>query len=221
VALRRWLALCGSVGVVLVALAFTVVSGKTPNDKASAAKVVSFYRDHATANKIGALMVIIGAVLLVLFAARLREALRGDRLADGVLAVAAFGGGVVLASGLAFSASVHFALVAAADHRFAAPAQTLNVLDGNDFFAIIAGIAIVMLAAGISTVRRPVLPRWLGWVAIVAGILSLAGPIGFAGFLLGSLWILVVGILLATRRLVTVGAIEAAAVNEIVVEPHA
>ena len=42
--LKRWLAACGVVATVLVALAFTVVGGDTPDDKASAAKVaISFH----------------------------------------------------------------------------------------------------------------------------------------------------------------------------------
>jgi len=64
------------------------------------------------------------------------EVLRGDGTAGGVLPIAAFGGVLVLAASLLGSAIVHFALVQAADHRFAAPAQTLNVLDNNDFFGI-------------------------------------------------------------------------------------
>jgi hypothetical protein len=216
VTLRRWLALCGVVAPVLIVVAFTAVGGSTPNDKASAAKVVSYYRDHKTASMIAALMVAIGAVLLVLFAARLRELLRGDGLRGDVLPIAAFGGFVVLASGLFVLSAVHFALVQAADHRFATPAQTLNVLDNNDFFVLVGGMALIMLAAGIATVRQPVLPRWLGWAAIVIGILSLAGPVGFAGVLLAVIWIFVVAILLLVRTdLYTVGEVE---VTEVIVE---
>src|SRR5882762_4031849 len=128
--LRRWLAVCGVAAPVLVILAFTVVAGSTPDDKASAATVVSYYRDHKDANFAAALMVAIAAVLFVLFAARLREllrgdGLRGDGLVGGALPLAAFGGLVVLAVSLLFSASIHFALVQAADRRFAIPAQTL------------------------------------------------------------------------------------------------
>jgi hypothetical protein len=204
--LRRWLALCGAVAPVLVVLAFTVVSGKTPDDKAGAATVISFYRDHKNANMAGALMVTIAAVLLVLFAARLREVLRGDGLGGAVLPTAALGGVLVLAASLLGSAVVHFALVQAADHRFAAPAQTLNVLDNNDFFGIVGGMAAIMFAAGIATVRRPSLPRWLGWVAIVIGVLSLLGPLGFVGILLGVIWLIVVAILMLVRTdLVAIG----------------
>jgi hypothetical protein len=44
-----------------------------------------------------------------------------------------------------------------------------------------------------------VLPRWLGWAAIVIGVLSLAGPIGFAGFLLCLVWLIVAAILMLVR----------------------
>jgi hypothetical protein len=213
--LRRWLALCGIVAPVLIVLAFTVVSGKTPNDKASAAKVVSFYRDHKDANMVAALMVTIAAVLLGLFAARLREVLRGDRVVSGVLPIAAFGGVLILAAGLLFSATVHFALVQAADHRLAAPAQTLNVLDNNDFFLLVGGLALLMLAAGIATLRRPVLPRWLGWAAIVIGVLCLAGPVGFAGVILSVIWIVVVAILMLVRA--DLIAIDGVTVTEVIV----
>jgi hypothetical protein len=197
--LRRWLAICGVAAPVLIVLAFTAVGGSTPSDKASAAKVVSYYRDHKNASMIAALMVAIGAVLLVLFAARLRELLRGGGMGSDVLPIAAFGGFVVLSSGLLLLSTLHFALVQAADHRFASPAQTLNVLDNNDFFVLVGGMALIMLAAGIATVRQPVLPRWLGWAAIVIGILTLAGPVGFAGVLLAVIWIFVVAILMLVR----------------------
>ncbi len=213
--LRRWLALGGVVAPVLIVLGFTVVGGSTPDDKASAAKVVSYYRDHKDASMVAALMVAIGAVLLVLFAARLREVLRGGRSGSDLLPITVFGGFLILATGLLLMALVHFALVQAADHRFASPAQTLNVLDSNDFFVLLGGMCLVMLASGIAIVRRPVLPRWLGWTAIVVAVLSLAGPAGFFGLILGTVWIFVVAILIFTRDDETV--VDEVDVTEVVV----
>jgi hypothetical protein len=107
-------------------------------------------------------------------------------------------------------------LVQAADHRFAAAAQTLNVLDNNDFFVLVGGMALIMLAAGIATVRQAVLPRWLGWAAIVIGILSLAGPAGFVGVLLAVIWIFVVAILMLVRT--ELNAVDEVEVAEVIVE---
>jgi hypothetical protein len=39
----------------------------------------------------------------------------------------------------------------------------------------------------------------MGWAAIVFGVLSLAGPIGFAGVLGAALWVLVASIILSLR----------------------
>jgi len=197
--LRRWLAICGVVSPLLIALAFTVVGGDTPDEKSSAEKVVTYFHAHQTAGRVAALMVVIGAVLLVLFAARLREVLRsaGD---GGVLPTASFGGAVLTAGGLGLMAAVHFALIQAAQHRFDAPAQTLNVLDENDFFLTIAGFAVFFLGSGLAIVRVRTLPQWLGWVAIVIAVLCVAGPLGFIGLVAGLLWILVVAVILLVRK---------------------
>jgi hypothetical protein len=204
--LRRWLALCGAGAAVLFAVG-TGLGGPSPQDDASAAKVVSYFRDHPTVTRVGSLILAIAAVLVVLFAARLRELLQSGQPVDRLLPVAAFGGAVILAVGALLDAVVGFALVQAADHKFAAPAQTLNVLFNNDFFVVAGGIAVLLLATGISTVRRPVLPRWLGWAAIVIGILSLAGPAGFFGAILAIVWLLVVSILMFVRKdLIAAGA---------------
>src|ERR1700730_9093333 len=103
---RRWLALCGVVAVLLLPVAFVAVAGNTPNDKASADKVVSYYRGHLNANRVAALMITIAAVLFVLFGARLWEVLRGDRLGSAVFPVAALGGAFITSTGLLLGAVV-------------------------------------------------------------------------------------------------------------------
>jgi len=193
---RKWLALCGIVAAVLIPLSIIVISGNTPDDNASAAKVVSFYRAHENANKLAAVLVVLAAVLLLLFAAQLREVLQGDQPGAGVLTLAAWSGLLLIGGGTMVAAAIHIALVNAAHDRFLAAAQSLNVLDNYIFFAMTAGFALFGLAAGFATLQRPVLPRWLGWVAIVFGVLGLLGPLGFFGLLLGLLWIIVVGVLI-------------------------
>jgi hypothetical protein len=197
--MRRWLALCGVGAAVLFAVG-TVLGGPSPQDDASASKVVSYFRDHVTITRVGSLLLALAGVLVVLFAARLREVLQSGQPGRDVLSLAAFGGAVILAAGALLDAVVGFALVQAADHKFGAPAQTLNVMFNNDFFMVTGGIAVLLLATGISTVRRPVLPRWLGWAAIVIGVLSLAGPAGFLGAILAIVWLLVVSIRLFVRK---------------------
>ncbi len=193
--LRRWLALSGVGAAVLFALTF-VTAGGTPNDDASAAKVVSYFQGHRGGTQVTALLAVIAAVLLILFAVRLREYLQDDGPDGSLLANAALSGAVILAAGSMLDSAFTYALVRTSHLRFPVPAQTLNVLHNDDFYIIFGGIAILLLAAGIATVRRPALPRWLGWAAIVIGIISLAGPFGFAGGGLSIIWLFVVAILI-------------------------
>ena len=196
--LRRWLALSGVGAAVLFAVSF-FSGGGTPNDDARAATVVKYFQDHRVGTQVFNLLGVIAAVLLILFAVRLREFLRDDGSDGGLLSTAAFGGALILAAGVMLDSAITFGLVRAARLNFAGPAQTLNVLSNNDFYIIFGGIAILLLGAGIATVRRPALPRWLGWAAIAVAILSLAGPIGFFGAILAMLWLLVVSIIIFRR----------------------
>ena len=56
----------------------------------------------------------------------------------------------------------------------------------------------LLLSSGLSIALYGSLPRWLGWVAILLGVVGLT-PIGFVAFLGGGLWILVVSVLLTLR----------------------
>ena len=56
-----------------------------------------------------------------------------------------------------------------------------------------------MLATGLSVVLHGGLPKWLGWIAVLFGVVGLT-PVGFIGFLGGAVWIVVVSVLLARRR---------------------
>ena len=158
---RRWLAVCGIAAAVLFAVG-TAISGGSPQDDASASKVVSYYRDHLTGTKVGALILVIAAVLLVLFAARLRELLRNGQPGGDVSPIAAFGGAVLLAAGSCLDAAVSFALAQAGDNKFAGAAQTLNVVSNNDFFLVVGGIATLLLATGNGEKARFAALAWLG-----------------------------------------------------------
>ncbi len=203
---RQWLALCGVVAAILVPLAFLVLSGNTPSETASGAAVVSFYSANDMRNKAAAIAVIVAAVLLVLFAAQLREVLHGHEPGAGVLSLAAFGGALIASAGLLCAVAVHLALVNTSDDGLAGPAQVLNILDSYAVFAAFGGFAVLLIAAGITTVRRPVLPRWLGWAAIVSGVLALPAGLGTVGFVLGLIWILVAGILMFRKDLIAASA---------------
>jgi hypothetical protein len=103
-----------------------------------------------------------------------------------------------MAVGLAIDTTIAFAIADAADDIDPIGVQALQALWDNDFVPIAMGAVIFLLSAGLGIVQTGALPRWLGWVAIVLAIVGLT-PIGFAAFLAGGIWIVVVSILLTMR----------------------
>ncbi|MDQ6852567.1 MAG: hypothetical protein M3046_02580 [Actinomycetota bacterium] len=196
--LARWTALAGVGFFVLFVVGF-LLTGDNPDETTSGTKVVSYYKDHRGRELVAFVLMTIGLVLLVFFAGRVRSVLREAEPGGELLSAIFFGGVIVLTAGALVGGAIHFALIDAADKGQVAVAHTLNVLDNNDFAPIAAGIAILLLAAGIATVLSPVLPRWLGWASIVIGVLNLT-PLGFIFSLLAVVWVLVVSILLAGGR---------------------
>jgi hypothetical protein len=52
-------------------------------------------------------------------------------------------------------------------------------------------------AAAILALRYAALPRWLGWVSALIGVVLLIGPIGWAAFIFATpIWTLIVSVLL-------------------------
>jgi len=194
--MERWAPLTGVLFTVLLAVAF-FVSGNTPDSKDSGEKVVSHY-DNANKFYVALIALFIATVAFMFFNGVLRSTLTRHERIPSWLSSTVFGGGVVYAVGLTVFGITQFALLDAADKNQVQVAQTLNVLDNDNFFPTVVGLAIVLLAvaaAVLGTTPR-VIPTWLGWVALVLGVVSFLGPLGFIAFLAFPIWTLVVAVVL-------------------------
>jgi hypothetical protein len=195
---ERLAPLTGVIFVVITVLVFAI-GGSTPGDHASAIKVATFYGKHHDKHMALAFILALGIPFLLFFVSTLRYELRRAG-GTGQLANAAFGGGVMAAMGFGILAFVHYALADAADNaKTIATTQTLNVLDNTDFIPVAAGVGVLVLASGLSVVRHGGLPSWLGWVAVVIGVLAFT-PAGFFAFLASGIWIAVASIMLTIAR---------------------
>ncbi|MGH9185381.1 MAG: hypothetical protein ACRD0U_06155, partial [Acidimicrobiales bacterium] len=136
--------------------------GETPDEETPAAEIITFYNDHATQFRIGAFALVLAAVLLLFFAGGLRQLLRsgeddggwGERLAS-----VALGGAVMFAAGLATFAISASAMVTAADLGQPDVVTALNVVDNNNFFLVMVGMATMLSATGLRALQSGVLPR--------------------------------------------------------------
>lgn len=191
----------------LAGVLFTVVfvigfltSGETPDTEATGQEVISNYDDSGQIF-ISMFGLVICAVLFMFFAGALRSHLRTGG-ADW-LASTAFGGAVVYTVGLGLFAMSQIALIDAADLGQPEVAQALNIIDNDNFFPTVIGLAVVLIATGWHVLATRSLPAWLGWVSVVLGVLALAGPAGFLAFLLFPVWVLVVALTLYRGKTAT------------------
>ena len=189
-----WTPLTGVAFLIVVIVGFTI-AGEPPDADSPQQEIVNHYVDNKDSVMVGAVLAGLAGLLLIFFAGTLRRALSAAEGPGGVLSAVAFAGAVVMAVGAAIDGTISFALAERADDIDPTATQALQALWDNDFLPLAMGTAVLLLAAGLSIVRHGAVPRWLGWVAIVLAIISFT-PLGFAGFLGGALWVVIVSVLL-------------------------
>ena len=187
---ERLAPLAGVLFTVIFAVGF-LTSGETPDTTATGQEVISHY-DDSGAILLSVLALVICAVVFMFFAGVLRSRLQAT--GPDWLASVAFGGAVVYTVSLGLFAMGQIALIDAADLGQPEVAQALNIIDNDNFFPSVIGLAVVLLATGWHALSSRSLPTWLGWATVVLGVLALDGPAGFIAFLLFPIWVLILAI---------------------------
>ena len=189
-----WTPLTGVLFVIVVVVSFTI-AGEPPDVEDPVQEIVSHYTDDKDAIFTGAILSGIAAALLIFFAGILRQALRAAEGPDGVLSLVSFAGAVVVAIGATIDSTISIALAEAADDIEPTAVQALQALWDNDFLPFAMGNLVFTLATGLSIVRHGALPKWVGWIGIVLGVVSLT-PVGFFAFFGAGIWILIISVIL-------------------------
>jgi hypothetical protein len=195
--LARFAPLTGVAFVVLLIPVF-FLGGEPPDADEKLPKVLDFWKSNDSELIIGALLAGIAAVFLLWFSGVLRSELRTAEGGTGRVSTTAYAGGIVLATWIAFSASIQFAAADTAGDVAPAVTQTLSVLNTDAFFGFAVGTATILFAAGGLFIRTGFLPGWLGWISVLLGIAALT-PAGFVAFIGLMIWIVAVSIVLFRR----------------------
>jgi len=193
----RWASLTGALFTVLLVVGFFSGS-ETPEPTAGPGKVVAYYAAHVSSTETSALVLAVAVLVLVLWAAALTSYLRRTPAARGP-ELLVLPGAVLLAAGGLTLAALEFAIAHNIHHLSAETARTMNILSDELFLPLIAGGFLFALGSGLAILRGAALPRWLGWVAIVIGVVALVPPISFFALLALGIWSLIVSILIYIR----------------------
>jgi hypothetical protein len=191
---QRLAPLTGVLFVVFTIVSF-IIEGEPPGADEGPREIVEFYTDHEGQTIFAAIVASLAAVALIFFAATVRRALRRGEQDVGLLSVAAFGGGIVAATGIATDSALRFALAEAADEIDPVALQSLHAFWEGFFFPMVVGIATLILAVGLAALRTRVIPVWLAWIGFLIAVVFFT-PAGFVAFLVSALWIIVVSVFL-------------------------
>jgi hypothetical protein len=173
-----------------------IIQGEPKGADKPANEVAQWYIDNKDSVELASFIGTVAAVPLIFFGAYLRKVLAG---AGSALAVLPLVGLAIVGIGGAIDNMLLFATAERANDVPAESVRTIQVIWDNDFLPFFLGIMVFNWSVGIAVLRTGALPKWLGWLAIAGGVISLAGPIGFIGALIAALWVIIASIVLAMR----------------------
>jgi hypothetical protein len=192
----RFLPLAGVLAGLLF-IAALVLNRTDPSSETGPAETFAYWQDNRGQHQIvGLLLAPLIAFLLVFFGAALKRRLESDSSDDSGHGTVAFGGALLAAAIFALVGMLEAGMTNAAHEGAQQAVYTLNQFHSYDWLGWNAAFAALLLATGLGARRNRMLPTPLTWVTIVIGA-SLLTPLGFFGFILLPVWLIVVGILLS------------------------
>jgi hypothetical protein len=203
----RWTALAGVLfGVGFFAVTFT--AGTTPDSGTddAPARYVQYWADdeHTSRATIGAFMITYVFLLLIAFAAGLRDRLRA--VDTGPLPSYVLGAGVAAAALILAGAEFSFMVGLAADDSsaFKVDGNTAILFDDMAYSLLASGLMAacsMAVVTGLVTLRTRVLPVWTAWFGFLLGLAALGSMFTvWTAFLLFPAWVIALSIVLALRK---------------------
>jgi hypothetical protein len=196
--LARYAALGGILYVVLFIIGTILLFSGEPDSDAPPAKVIAWYSDSGHRDRIGIGWVVagLGIFFFLWFLSSLRRTVRRLEGEDGFLTALTTIGGSVYAT-LAFAAiAVNMGIRTMSDDTYRHTVYPGLIHAADDAGYILhatggAGASAMIIAASLAALRAAAVPKWAGWLGVVAGILAIASILFFTQAAI-AIWILVV-----------------------------
>jgi hypothetical protein len=195
---ERFAPLAGVLAVPFFIAGVALVSSNAKGSKGP--KILASYHHHSNGILMGGLLWSLGVLLFIWFLSTLRThyvAVEGE---SGRLANLAWGGGLI-ASAIALLIPTGDEVGALNKNDIdASGAAVLHHLTDAFFIGTEYALPVLFFASAALALRHAALPKWLGWLSLVIGIVLLIGPIGWAALIFGTpIWTLIVSVILWRR----------------------
>ena len=176
------------------------VNGSSLTSHSSGARVISYYTLHRGAEHADVVLIGLAVFFGSFFFGSVRSFLRSDPEVEWSAAVG-FGGAVIFGMGALVESGAIFALTDKPSQLDQATARTLNLVP--TLFTPVTvgvGVAVLLCANGLAILRSRLLPTWLAWFGIAAGIVALVPWIELIGLIGVGVWSLAAGYLIYRRQ---------------------
>jgi hypothetical protein len=201
---ERWASLTGAVYVVLFVIGTIVFFSGTAGGDDPPDKVIRYFSDSGNRDKVHIGWILIGLSLFFFlwFVAALRQAVRRVE-GDGILSsVVGIGGGVYAAVALA-AVALEDGIRTMSDDTYHHQVYPPLVHAADDAGYVMhatgaAALGAMIVAASLAALWGGAVPRWVAWLGVAVGIVSIAAILFVTQFLF-LLWILIVSIGLFLR----------------------
>ncbi|NIK57601.1 hypothetical protein [Kribbella shirazensis] len=203
----RWGGFAGLAFVVL-ALLGRFLPGTPPTVGDSDSTITTWITDNRTMLLLSSLMWAAAAGLIIWFAAAFAEAMR-ERAERSDVHLALLAGSVLVGGAIFVNAGLTAATAFGVDGRD--EAITLSMFDLTAVMTTMIGFAaaLPLAAAGMGVLRTHVMPNWLGYLALLAAVVSFLGAFGvFATsgtFVAGGLLMTTIPLLLSAVWIICAG----------------
>lgn len=190
-----------SIGYVVLELVSVSIGSKVPELSASRADVVADFTTGSATKMYAATYVTVLALLVFASVAAFLVRALGDGDASRWAVTTAFAAGIVYVTASGLDPALLAALVHGG-HRGADPASLMLVNDVRNFVLDLSFLALggFTVATSIAIRRATLLPRWIAYFGLISGVVLFV-PMAFGpGFLLNMVWMVALGIVMASRR---------------------
>ena len=191
--LQRYGPLSAILSIILVLVSF-VVHGKWASTEESAQEIADLYVQNQDRVFMGSWLGVLGALSMLVFGMCMSQRVRdtGQQLLGMLVA----GATLIAVAGMTVDSTLRAALSIQADNMSPEAMKTMHAIWDAFFWPMHAGMATLVLAIGLAALSSGLLPKWLGWIGVVAFVVAMIpAPTMFAGIILSLLFMVITSLL--------------------------